>query len=393
MPSTSTADAAKPVIVLTGGGTGGHITPLLAVAHAIKKRNPHVTLVYIGERDGKFAELTNQASVFDQSYQIPAGKFRRYHGESWFKRLFDVKTNALNARDVFRVVAGYFQSRKLLKRLKPSVVFLKGGFVGFPVGLAAGRLGILMITHDSDALPGIANQWAGKRAKIHATAQPAEVYSYPAESVRQVGVLVGEQYQPITPDLQAQYKRELGIAANHPLLLVTGGSLGAQRLNEAMKEVSPLLLDHYPELHIVHQVGKGHQNMYGNYHNDRLEVREFLDGLYRYTGAADVVVTRAGANTLAELGVQGKACIVVPNPLLAGGHQLKNAEHLVAQKAVRVVDEAALKAGGQVLQQQITDLLDHPDVAADLGRALQTITIPDAADKLAELLLKEARLA
>ncbi len=109
-------------IVLTGGGSGGHITPILAVARELKRLRPDARIIYIGERHGKFAHLTKDNSDIDSIYTIFAGKFRRYHGESWLRRLVDVKTNALNIRDVFFVAVGFGQSFRLLGRLKPEII-------------------------------------------------------------------------------------------------------------------------------------------------------------------------------------------------------------------------------------------------------------------------------
>ncbi|MDB5186308.1 MAG: UDP-N-acetylglucosamine--N-acetylmuramyl-(pentapeptide) pyrophosphoryl-undecaprenol [Candidatus Saccharibacteria bacterium] len=387
-----TNNTEKPrTIVLTGGGTGGHITPILAVATELKRQDPTIRIVYIGERSGKFAHLTEGHSAIDAAYAVYAGKFRRYHGESWLRRLIDVKTNYQNMRDGIFVSLGFVQSLRLLKKLKPSVVFLKGGFVGVPVGLAAAKCHLPVVTHDSDALPGLANRLVSKWVTFHATGMPVDFYRYPSDKARHVGVLVGDAYQPVTSGVQASFKEELNIPEQAALVLVTGGSLGAQRLNTAMTQIAPELLEANPDLHIIHQVGKGNHEAYGAYTHNRLHVLEFMQGMHRYTGAADIVVTRAGANTLAELGVQGKACIVVPNPLLTGGHQLKNAQYLLQQEAVLIASETAKETDAAMLKDAINRLLHDPVQRQGLGAKLQSITIPDAAHKLAVVLLDIAK--
>ena len=166
-------------IVLCGGGSGGHITPLLAVAYEFRTRNPGTTLVYIGEKNGKFSYIAENSNLFDELYFVSAGKLRRYHGESLLTRLFDVKTNILNIRDVFRLLAGLVQSYFLFRKIQPDALLLKGGYVGVPVA-SAGRLHhVPYITHDSDALPGLSNRLAARWARYHATAMPAKYYSYP----------------------------------------------------------------------------------------------------------------------------------------------------------------------------------------------------------------------
>lgn len=378
-------------VLLTGGGTGGHITPLLAVAQALKRSHANIQIVYIGEKNSQFADLTKDTKLFDEQYFIHAGKFRRYHGESFIRRIFDFKTIFLNLADIVRIKLGFWESYRLLGKIKPDVILLKGGYVGMPVGLAAALRRMPFVTHDSDALPGLANRMVSRWAVRHATGMPAEFYAYPSEKTTYVGVLVGDQYHMVTNELKAQYRDELAIPQDSKLITVTGGSLGAQRLNTAMREIVPALFEQYPKLHIIHQVGRGNLGVYEGYQHRNLQVKEFLEGLYLYTGAADVVVTRAGANTLAELGVQQKACIVVPNPLLTGGHQLKNAEVLDKAGAVKVVTEEQLNQNGAVaLLETLRELLDNTELQSELGTKMHQITISDAADKLADLLVDVA---
>ncbi|HTE58448.1 MAG TPA: glycosyltransferase [Verrucomicrobiae bacterium] len=375
-------------ILLTGGGTGGHISPLLAVAHQLKKADPDCYVIYAGERNGRFAHMTDGNADIDKIVTIFAGKFRRYHGESWLRRLLDLKTIALNIRDAVYIVLGIIQGIFLVKKLRPDVVLLKGGFVGVPIGVASAFWRKPFVTHDSDAMPGLANRLVAKWAVYHATGMPAEFYTYPPESVRYVGVLTTADYKPVDAHLQAQYKKELSLPGKSRVLMITGGSTGARRLNDGMRQVVPGLLQDYADLFVIHQVGKGQADTYGDFSHERLEVLEFLQPLYRYSGAADVVVTRAGANALAEFGVQGKACVVVPNPLLTGGHQLKNAENLVRHNAVLVVDEADFKRDTSALDAAIRSLLQDPERRQKLASKLQDISIPDASRKLALLLLE-----
>jgi UDP-N-acetylglucosamine--N-acetylmuramyl-(pentapeptide) pyrophosphoryl-undecaprenol N-acetylglucosamine transferase len=375
-------------IVLTGGGTGGHITPILAVAHELKRQDPTVRTVYIGERHGKFKELTTSHEAIDTTYEIWAGKFRRYHGESWLKRLLDIRTNFLNVRDLFFFGIGAIQSWFLLGRIKPSVAFLKGGFVGVPVGLAAASRKVPFVTHDSDALPGLANRLVSRWAQIHTVALPPETYSYPQAKTVQVGVLVEPHFKPIMATDQQKMKEEVGIPASAMMLLVTGGSSGASNINKAVKKIASQLLETYADLYIVHQAGKGKAGIYGDYKHERLIVIEFMRPMYIYTGAADIVVARASGNTMAELGTQGKAVVVVPNPLLTGGHQLKNAEALRAAGAAMIVPETAKATNSEELLIAIKHLVGNPTKRIELAAKLQSITLTNAAEKLAALLLK-----
>ena len=383
-------EAPRPIIVLTGGGTGGHITPILAVAHELKQTRANPTTVYIGEKGSKFSELTQSNAAIDQAYSVRAGKLRRYHGESWLTRLFDVKTNLLNLRDSLYVAVGIWQAWRLLGRIRPSVVFLKGGFVGVPVGIAAGLRKIPIVTHDSDAIPGLANQLVSRWVSVHATALPAEAYAYPRSKTIQVGVLVEHAYTYVTQELMRKYRTQLGLSERAKVLLITGGSSGAQRLNEAFRAILPKLLDTFTDLEVIHQVGKGKQGVYDGFNHERLKVLEFLQPMYRYMGAADVVVARASANTIAELGVQGKATIVVPSPFLAGGHQLENAKRLAVAHVALVVQEDSMLDEHKGLLAKITELLRNDDQRHELSEALHEDVIVDAATRLASVLLEQA---
>lgn len=378
-------------VVLTGGGTGGHITPLLAVAHELKRLNPAVTIIYIGERGGQFAAMTADNPDIDMVHTVFAGKFRRYHGETWLQRLLDVKTNILNLRDFFYFGVGTLQSMVLMRRLKPDVVLLKGGFVGVPVGLACAWWRFPFVTHDSDAVPGLANRLVAKWARYHATAMPADYYTYAPASVKHVGVLVSNDHTAVSPKQQAVYKKRVDVPEGHKLLLVTGGSSGAANINQAMRAIVGDLLDEHEDLTIVHQTGRGKAGIYQDFAHERLRVEELLFPLYEFTGASDLVVSRAGANTIAELGVQGRACILIPNPLLAGGHQLKNAEYYQEQGAVRIVNDTTIKKDPTPLRVAIDELLRDDNQRRELGSRLQHATIPDAAKKLTMLLLEVAK--
>lgn len=378
-------------ILLSGGGTGGHITPIVAVAHELKQQQPNCQILYIAERGGKFDELTNSSNTIDKIYNISAGKFRRYYGENIFIKLFDFKTLILNILDFFKFLNGLVQSWFIISREKPNVVFLKGGFVGVPVGLVAAFKKIPIVTHDSDALPGLANRIISRWVNVHATALPAKYYSYDHNKVKPVGVLVEHNYQYVTKTQLKEFKSHLGYPDDSFIILVTGGSSGAEKINKAIVSIIDDLLRQFPNLYIIHQVGKGKKDVYGQYRHKRLNILEFLNPMYEYMGAADLVVTRSSGNTMAELGVQGKPCIAIPNAKLTGGHQTKNAEILKKQNAALVIDENKLYDEQQGLKKNIMVLINDEKLRSELSTNLRSITIVGAASKLARLLLQESR--
>jgi UDP-N-acetylglucosamine--N-acetylmuramyl-(pentapeptide) pyrophosphoryl-undecaprenol N-acetylglucosamine transferase len=388
-------------IVVTGGGSGGHITPILAVAHELKKQQPDTEIVYIGQKGDALGDVPAADKNIDQVALVRAGKFRRYHSESFLQHLRDIPTVLKNIRDAVWTVVGLWQSFQLLRQLRPDIVFIKGGFVGVPVGLAAALLRIPYVTHDSDAMPGLANRIIARWAHLHAVALPKEVYRYPADKTVTVGVPVSHEYRPLSAAQQQAARKHLGLDGFDQVVLVTGGGLGAKNINEAIITCMPELLARYPKLAVVHVAGRGKDSAARQRYKKELSardqkrviVRDFATNLYQYSGAADVVVARAGGTAIAELAAQAKACIVVPNPLLAGGHQLKNARVLADRKAVRLVDETVLAQDHQALMPALTELLDHPDKAAALGKKLAQLAQPDAARHLAMVLLDTAKNA
>jgi UDP-N-acetylglucosamine--N-acetylmuramyl-(pentapeptide) pyrophosphoryl-undecaprenol N-acetylglucosamine transferase len=386
-------------IVLTGGGTSaGHITPSLAVAHELKQLDPSVETIYIAQAGDSLADIPKQHASIDQVYAVRAGKFRRYHGAG-ISQLFDIPTVVKNIRDLWFIGVGIIQSYFLLKKLKPDCIFMKGGYVGAPVGLAAAWLHIPYITHDSDALPGLANRMVARWAQLHAVALPKETYPYPQDKTVTVGVPVLADFQPVTEALQQQYKRDIGLERYGKLLFITGGGQGSKRLNDAVVSVIPALLKQFPDLAVVHVAGQSqeqtivaaYQKVVDVIDRERVIVKGFLTGLYLYSGAADTIVTRAGATTLAEFAVQHKACVIVPNPFLTGGHQLKNAQVLADRHAALCVSEEQLNADTQPLQAAISQILSNADEQRELGEQLAKLAHPGAAKELAMLLLKEAQ--
>jgi len=385
-------------IVVTGGGSGGHITPILAVAHEIKKYQPQTEIIYVGQTGDSLGDLPSQDPNIDAVKTVRAGKLRRYHGEGIWQ-LFDVPTMLKNIRDAFYTLAGIFQSLALLRRLKPDVVFIKGGFVGVPVGLASAFWRIPYVTHDSDAIPGLANRIIARWAKIHAVAMPKEVYSYPQDKTVTVGVPVSHRCNRLTEQDMREAREKVGLAQYDQVILVTGGGLGAQRLNDAVADCAPELLERYPNLAIVQLAGRNKDQALRLKYNERLSardkprvvVRDFVTNLHDYSAAANVVITRAGANSLAEFAAQAKACVVVPNLFLTGGHQLKNAKVLADRKAIKMVSEDNLMRDHFALMPPLVDLLDNPAEAKGLGERLGNLEQSNAAQRLAMVLLEVAK--
>lgn len=344
------------------------------------------------ERGNSFADLVKGSDDVDSLHAIFAGKFRRYHGESFLQHLSDIPTILKNIRDFFLFGIGTIESFFLLLRLRPDAVFIKGGFVGVPIGLSCALLGIPFMTHDSDTVPGLANRIIGRWARVHATGMPPEFYSYPKEKMRYVGIPLAAEYKPLSKTEIVSYREQIGVPGDARLLSITGGSLGAVRLNNAVVAVAEELLDKTPNLFIFHQTGGQQANIYRDVsgkNKSRIIEKQFVDNLYAYLGSSDVIVARAGATTIAEIGALKKACVLVPNPALTGGQQAKNAAHLEQKQAAIVLSEADAD-NPEILVNTITKLMTAETKRSELAGNLSDMIKTDAAKEIVDLIVDQA---
>jgi len=380
---------------VTGGGSGGHITPILAVAHELKRLSPHAEVIYIGQRGDALADVPARDPNIDHVYAVWAGKLRRYADESWLRRLTDVRTIALNARDVLRVLYGTWQSFWLLRRLKPDVIFTRGGFVSVPVALGGRLNDVPYLTHDSDALPSLANRLIARWAAKHAVAMPVELYPYSTSKTVMVGVPVSSQYQPVTAALRKQYRHELQLDAYEQVLLLTGGGNGARVLNQALVANARYLLGTYPDLAIVHVAGRALETETNRAYDalglgaarKRVRVHGFVADLYRQSGAADVVIARGGATNLAEFALQGQACVIVPSKQL--GWNVQNAAILAREGAIISLSEDQADQPER-LGRAVGELFGDDVRRQALATRLAAYARPRAAQDLAELIITVA---
>lgn len=350
-------------------------------------------MVYVISKGDKLANLPVEHPSIDKVVTIRAGKFRRYHGEGW-KQLLDVLTILKNLRDFAYFIIGTFQSIKLLRAEKPDVIFIKGGFVGVPVGLAAAIFKVPYITHDSDAISGLANRIISKWAKLHTVAMPINEYKYDSTKTVQVGVPISKKFNLITENKLFEAKKKLGIDKSTKVILVTGGGNGSARINNTIVKISNKLFIRHPNTYILQFVGPGNkekiENDYSKLKRDNSKnilVEEFATDFYKYSAASDIIITRAGASTLTEYASQGKVCIVIPNPNLTGGHQTKNARILDKVKAIKVIKDKAIAENPELLLKTIEDLLDNDKERKTLSENIYKTFITDSAKKLANLIL------
>lgn len=366
-------------VVLVGGGSGGHVTPVLAVINELARHDPVLEAYFICDRKfGPQAEnLMKAAHIPVVTKRVFAGKLRRYHGMSLVRQLLNFQANIRNVGDMFLIGLGFVQSFYLLVKWRPDVVFTKGGFVCLPAGLAAAMLGIPIVVHDSDAHPGLTNRVLARFASRIATGAPLENYRYPKHKSAYVGVPVDAAFRPYSPEEQQAAKDRLELPdISKPLVVVTGGGLGAQRINQAVAAIAKEVVPHAAIFHIT---GTGQFDETKRVAPELADYKlvPFVDrGMADIIGAADIVICRAGATTLLELAASGKATIIIPNAMLTGGHQVKNAA--VYADAAIVVDESSIVTNPSALQAAIMGLVKDPARRKELGASLHGFARPNA---------------
>lgn len=373
--------------MLVGGGTGGHILPLLAVADSIHSQQADTKLVVVIDKSTNFSFMLEQSKIISEIHKVSAGKLRRYAGRSTLETMLDFKTILLNIRDLFRTIIGIFQSILLIRRVKPDIIFIKGGFVAVPLGIASKLNRVPFITHDSDATPGLANRIIGRWAKLHLVGMKKENYDYPQDKTIQVGIPTSGDFKKVTPSLKASYRQTINVDKKTKLILVTGGSQGAKSLNQIMAGISRSLISE-KSVCVIHQTGTDEDTILPRNTKQYKRV-DFLANLHLYSGAADVIVSRAGS-VLAEFAAQGKAVIVVPAPHLAGDHQTKNAKLLSRAGAVISLSQAKLKNNPALLEESINNLLEDTNLQNKLAKNLSNFYVDGSAAKTASIIIKEA---
>lgn len=365
--------------------------PLLAVARELKLAHPEITIIAVTDKGGRFTMLLRNSTSIDHVYEISAGKFRRHHDETIMQRLLDARTNLLNIRDFFKFLYGTIESCWLMVRVRPWLMFSKGGYVVVPVGLAAALWRTPIITHDSDTLPGLSNIILARWAQLHTTGMPKKYYDYPADATKFVGIPIASNYKRVDTDTKRQARKLLKLPANATIVLVTGGSQGSRRLNKSIIASAANLLVKHQNLYIIHQVGAGNTADYRNFNHPRLQIHEFISGMHDYSAAADIVITQASATTIVELGVQQKAVISLPSPHLAGGHQLKNARFLQEANAAIVIKPASEAAMAKELVRALDELILDSHKRRQLSLRLHSSIKQDAAKELAAIIYSSAR--
>lgn len=346
-------------IVLTGGGTAGHVTPNIAMIPRLQDLGYDIH--YIGSNDGIEKKLIEDFNI--PYYGISSGKLRRY---------FDIK----NFSDPIKVLKGYSQAKKILKELKPDIVFSKGGFVTVPVVIAAKRSKIPAIIHESDMTPGLANRLCIPSATKVCCNFPETVAHLPADKA----VLTGS---PIRKELLsgdiATAREFTGLTDDKPVILIIGGSLGSVAVNEAVRKVLPQLLKKFQ---IVHLCGKDKLDTSLVDTKGYVQYEYIKEELADLFALSDIIISRAGANAICEISALEKPNLLIPLSAKASrGDQILNAHSFEQLGYSKVIEEEELR--DDVLVEAINSLYDNRQTYIN---AMKNSEYPNAIETIVQLI-------
>ncbi|MGM9986606.1 MAG: undecaprenyldiphospho-muramoylpentapeptide beta-N-acetylglucosaminyltransferase [Bacillaceae bacterium] len=352
-------------VLVSGGGTGGHIYPALALIREIKKENKNAEFLYIGTENGLESKIVRQEGVPFQSIVI-----------SGFKRSLSFD----NFKTIYRFFKGVSDSKKYIKAFKPDVVIGTGGYVCGPVVYAAAKLGVPTIVHEQNSVPGVTNKFLSRYVdKVAICFEEARSY-FPSEKVVFTGNPRASEVLGKDP---TEALKNLGFQQHSKKVLVVGGSRGAKAINDSLIEIIGELGNRSYE--VLYVTGEVHyENVMAELKKvgspKNVLIKPFVTNMPELLAGIDVVVARAGATTLAELTALGIPSILIPSPYVTNNHQEKNARSLEKEGAAIVTLEKDLN--GTILLQSIDSLLEDHNKLEQMKKAAQKMGIQDAATRM-----------
>ena len=364
-------------VLIAAGGTAGHINPALAIAGQLKKQVPDIEICFAGRKKGMEYRLVTQAGYAFYPIEI--------HG---FQRSFTPRNILRNISALFWLAVSPIRTASILRQVRPDLVIGAGGYVSGPVVRAAAKKGIRTAIHEQNAFPGVTNKLLAPLVDVVLAAVPAAVEKLGAPEKT---VICGN---PVRPEVAAQdpaeARRQLGIPQGQTVLLSFGGSLGAQRVNEVVADLAAWHTKN-ADLRHIHATGQYGVELFDRlskekgFKGDRhIDVREYISDMPLCLAAADLVICRAGALTLAELECVGRAAILIPSPNVAENHQYYNALELEKAGGARVIEEKDLT--GEKLIEMVRELTADPNTLRIMGMSAKKCGEPRSLEIIGEAL-------
>ena len=357
----------KLKFILSGGGTGGHIYPAVAIANELKSRFPDAEFLFVGAKDKMEMQKVPQAGYKIEGLWI-AGLQR--------------KLTLQNAMFPFKLIDSLWKSRKIIMDFKPNVVIGTGGFASGPLLQMANMLNIPTVIQEQNSYPGITNKLLSKKANKICVAYENLDRFFPKEKM----ILTGN---PVRQDLidieskRAEAIQYFNLDTNKKTLLVLGGSLGARRVNQLIeKELENIVSQN---VQVIWQCGKLYFEDYKKYNSDNVQVLAFIDRMDLVYAAADIVISRAGASSVSELCIVGKPVIFIPSPNVAEDHQTKNAKSIVDKKGAIMLRESELDSQFSLVFEALSK--DHGK-QEQLSKNIKHLAMPNATKQIVDEIVK-----
>ncbi len=358
----------KLKFILSGGGTGGHIYPAIAIANELKLRYPNAEFLFVGAQDKMEMQKVPQAGYAIKGLWI-AGLQR--------------KLTIDNAMFPFKLVSSLLKSRSIISQFKPDVVIGTGGFASGPLLQMANLAGIPTLIQEQNSYPGITNKLLSKKANSICVAYENLERFFPKEKIK----LTGNPVRQDLIDIDSKRDEAIGYFKLNPAkktILVLGGSLGARRINQLIAKELDFFASN--DVQLIWQCGKFYINDYEGFNNkEHVQVSAFIDRMDLVYAAADFVISRAGASSVSELCLVGKPVIFIPSPNVAEDHQTKNAQAIVDKKGAILVKESELDERFETV---FSNLLSNLNLQKELSLNIKTLAKPNATRDIVEEIIK-----
>jgi len=353
--------------ILSGGGTGGHIYPAIAIANELKIQFPDAEFLFVGAQDKMEMQKVPQAG-----YEIKG---------LWIAGL-QRKLTLQNLMFPLKLATSLLESRRIIRQFKPNVVIGTGGFASGPLLQAAGQAGIPTVIQEQNSFPGITNKLLSRRANAICVAYENLERFFPKEKI----VLTGNPVRQDLIDIVTKKEEAIafyGLDPNKKTLLVLGGSLGARRVNQLIEKELHTMLSQ--DVQIIWQCGKLYFEDYKKHNQQNVRVVDFIERMDFVYAAADVIISRAGASSVSELCIVGKPVIFIPSPNVAEDHQTKNAQAIVDAKGAILLKESELDSQFSIVFEAL--LKDHGK-QTQLSDNIKKLAMPNATKVIVEQIKK-----
>ncbi|MUP46724.1 undecaprenyldiphospho-muramoylpentapeptide beta-N-acetylglucosaminyltransferase [Gramella sp. BOM4] len=350
-------------VILSGGGTGGHIYPAIAIADEIKRRNPDAEILFVGAKDRMEMEKVPQAGYEIEGLWI-----------SGIDRSFSLKNFAFP----FKLMSSLSKSRKIIKRFTPDVVIGTGGFASGPLLRVAISKGIPTLIQEQNSIPGITNRILAKYADTICAAYEKVKNVFPAEKTIITGNPVRQDLLNVN-ELREEAIQHFNLSKDRKTVLVLGGSLGARRINKLVETY--LKKFEQENVQLIWQIGKLYYEEYKKYESKNVRTKEFINRMDLAYAAADVIISRAGAGSVSELCIVGKPVVFIPSPNVAENHQAKNAMAVTEHDAGLTITEDELT---ETFDPCFFSLLEDEKRLARFASNIKKLALPNATSDIVD---------